>query len=414
MSVAAPTYNRGFVPDTAYAERSRRRGRAGGRALFALVAALVAHVGGVAIFSATAPRLDDAGRGMPAPPATTASDEAPLEISTLVDALDRPDPRTPEEQRREAREKKEEDELRGQVVDIARPAIEQRPESAKFAAEYDSTVDRETRGPRGRDKAGAAAAIPASPLSAAPVAKSAGGGGKAGQPGPLHVDKAVERRSGASGSDGLSPAVDGDSPRQTGQGEQVASEARATRHAALVPPGQDGAQGDGLAGEQGRGASVPKPNLVPNREMLQHAIGAGPGSVDYLKDIDDGDATALNAKKTKFASFFNRLKNAVAQEWNPAAVYVQNDPSGNVYGVKDRVTVLRVVLEPDGRLVDTHIIQSSGVGFLDDEAVSAFKKAQPFANPPAGLVGSNGQIQFTFGFIFELSGKTGFKVYKYR
>ena len=68
--------------------------------------------------------------------------------------------------------------------------------------------------------------------------------------------------------------------------------------------------------------------------------------MDYLHDLDDGESTALNAKKWMHAPFFNRLKEAVAEEWHPDLVYLRHDPSGNVYGAKDRVSVLRVTLKP--------------------------------------------------------------------
>jgi TonB family protein len=147
--------------------------------------------------------------------------------------------------------------------------------------------------------------------------------------------------------------------------------------------------------------------------MLARAIGKGGGTQDYLKDVDDGDATALNSKKWNFAGFFNRVKRAVADEWHPELVYVQHDPNGNVYGVKDRVTVLRIHLNPDGKLAGWNVMQSSGVDFLDDEAIEAFKKAAPFPNPPKALVDPDGKIHFNFAFIFELSGRGSLKVYKY-
>jgi TonB family protein len=92
---------------------------------------------------------------------------------------------------------------------------------------------------------------------------------------------------------------------------------------------------------------------------------------------------------------------------------MRHDPSGNIYGVKDRVTVLRVHLKPDGRVASVEVLNPSGVDFLDDEAVGAFKRAQPFPNPPQQLVEADGQIHFKFAFIFELSGKTSFKVFRY-
>jgi TonB family protein len=176
--------------------------------------------------------------------------------------------------------------------------------------------------------------------------------------------------------------------------------------------GEEGSTG-GVPGAPGS-RTAPHPNLQATAEMLQRAIGKGAGSMDYLKDVDDGDSTALNSKRWKHAPFFNRVKRAVANEWHPEMVYVRHDPSGNVYGVKDRVTVLRVHLSPDGKLAAWTVLQSSGVDFLDDEAIDAFRKAQPFPNPPKDLIESDGQVHFNFAFIFELSGHTSFKVFKYQ
>ena len=58
------------------------------------------------------------------------------------------------------------------------------------------------------------------------------------------------------------------------------------------------------------------PNLKPTQEVLERALGGG--NVDHLDDVDNGDETALNAKRWIHASFFNRLKRQVAQNWDPA------------------------------------------------------------------------------------------------
>src|SRR2546426_9258391 len=42
---------------------------------------------------------------------------------------------------------------------------------------------------------------------------------------------------------------------------------------------------------------------------------------------------------------------------HPDTVYVRHDPSGNIYGVKDRVTVLRVNLKPDGRIATVDVLR---------------------------------------------------------
>lgn len=323
--------------------------------------------------------------------------EEPLQIEQLMTQLDRPEEQT----REEAERKKEEEKTKaeGQVVDIARPAIEQRPDEARFLAEYDSTVQKQQRGKAGREQAGAeqptvAAAQPQPPSQAQKAAKAA-----PAVPGPQ------DPRARQPGLAMRSPAQAQVEP--SGSMEELAPDGSAPRR---LPGEQALPQGGGRPG--GR-PSEARPNLLPSLDALSKVIGQGAGSPDYLKDIDDGDSTALSAKKWKFASFFNRVKSAVSDQWHPDTVYLRHDPSGNIYGVKDRVTMLRVHLKPDGRVASLEVLKASGVDFLDDEATSAFKRAQPFPNPPAQLVESDGQIHFNFAFIFELSGKTSFKVFRY-
>jgi TonB family protein len=353
--------------------------------------------------------------------ASAADDDRPIEIQTIVNQLDRPEERTLEEKRREEEAKKEEEakDPHGQVVDIARPLVEERPDKADYVSEYDSKVEQQTKGPSGRDRAGAPKAPPsAGEQSPAPSANAAPPplpegrpDARPGRPGPLAM-REPERPAGAARARGLG----GEEARQP-DGELVPPGQRAAgeRDPARRPSGPNGEDGTGgVPGAPRSDSSTGRPNLVASRDMLERAIGKGAGSMDYLKDVDDGESTALNAKKWKHAPFFNRVKRAVANEWHPEVVYVQHDPSGNVYGVKDRVTVLRVHLLPDGKLAAWTVLQSSGVDFLDDEAIDAFRKAGPFPNPPRDLVETDGQIHFNFAFIFELSGHTSFKVFKYQ
>jgi TonB family protein len=70
------------------------------------------------------------------------------------------------------------------------------------------------------------------------------------------------------------------------------------------------------------------------------------------------------------------------------------------------MTVLAITLRPDGSLADSFVQKSSGFDELDQEAMKAFEKAQPFSNPPAALV-ENGAIRFTFGFTVTNEGFGG-------
>jgi TonB family protein len=60
------------------------------------------------------------------------------------------------------------------------------------------------------------------------------------------------------------------------------------------------------------------------------------------------------------------------------------------------------------------VADKSGVSFLDDEAINAFRLAQPFPNPPQGLVDENQLITFHFGFHFEIGDRANWKIFRAR
>lgn len=319
--------------------------------------------------------------------------DQPLEVESLIENLERP----PELSEAEKKQKEEEErkDQKGQVVDIAKPAIEQRPDDARFLAEYESRVLREQKGAVGKGQGGAsqpAAALPPPARVSAPSKPTPAGG----PPNPALAMRGPmgTKLPGPSGDAAPLQTIgpDGDLRHQAGAGQ-------------VRPPETPGGGALSANGKQ--------PTLIPSQKMLEQALGIGAGSPDFLEDMEDGDSTSLNAKKWKFAAFFNRIKRAVAQEWHPDELLSRHDPSGHIYGASDRTTVLKVRLQPDGRIADLEVARPSGVDFLDDEAMSAFRRAQPYDNPPSGLVDSDGFIRFRFGFIVQLSGRTSFKFYKY-
>ena len=397
------------------------------RAAVATVLAFVLHGGLLATFAAyyEPPRR--------LPPALASAKEAdsdsqaePIEISELIEELQRPDNKTAEEKQREVDKKKEEEDKTppGQVVDIAKPALEQRPDKADFLAEHDSKVDKQTKGKAGSGEAGGKTQpVPPAVSLQKPDPRKANeaadqplpqGGGKAGgRPGPLAMRDLGQpsRDDPKRKKPGHEPEVEAKSEGEFTRSGSGGAPQKVRDKPAEAGQAQDGPVGMPMPPSTASGKQL---NLQPTQEALSRAIGMGPGSVDYLRDVDDGDATALNAKKWKHAPFFNRVKRAVAQEWHPDMVYIRNDPRGNVWGVKDRVTVLRVRLDGNGKLLGSAIMQSSGVSMLDEEAQDAFKRAAPFPNPPRDLIGGNNEIQFNFGFIFELSGRSNVKFFKYQ
>lgn len=137
--------------------------------------------------------------------------------------------------------------------------------------------------------------------------------------------------------------------------------------------------------------------------QVDPAALSGAGSDDALLKIKNtGAVTLLNSRKFKYWDFFNRVKKEVKKHWHPDKVYTQRDPNGNIYALRNRLTVLKIILGKDGDIEKIVLLKKSGLKFLDQEATNAFELAASFPNPPKGLFDENGKIKFNFGFYFEM------------
>lgn len=170
-------------------------------------------------------------------------------------------------------------------------------------------------------------------------------------------------------------------------------------------------------GKKGASDGVDRPvptltALMPNLGTLSRISGSP--SVDHVEGLAEGEGTFLNTKEFKYATFFYRVRDSVYDHWAGALAqeYRRRDPTGNIYGNKDRSTLLRVELSRSGELDDVKVEQSSGVDFLDSVAVDAFRKAQPFPNPPGAIADDDGHIRFNFTFVVTMSGQAGFNLFR--
>lgn len=290
------------------------------------------------------------------------------------------------------------DDLKGQVVETARPENERRPVKTQYLGRYDMTVDKEQ--------------------------KSKGHKRKGRELGKHVIDKPSRIQSPTSKSKKPTKLAAGvmktDRPRKA-----KASEKKAAGDAALVPGTKQAADGralrDGAGSLPGGGSPLPKqerPSVVrgSQSDMLLpatstsnivhniQALAGNPGSDDYLPDVDaEGSTNLLNTRKFRYWDFFQRVRERVRTEWDPGGAWRSRDPTGRRYGVRDRLTVLRVRLQPNGSLKDVRVAKQSGLGFLDEEARRAFAAAGPYPNPPVGLLNERGEVEFQFGFMFEIS-----------
>ncbi|MEO8551341.1 MAG: hypothetical protein ABI678_15265 [Kofleriaceae bacterium] len=293
-----------------------------------------------------------------------------------------------------------------QVVENVKPDQDQAPDNARFLAEYNTKVDKQSVA-RGTAKESIVAKSKPAELQAKQDPKEASVQEHTDRPPAPHPSKAPD----VPGS--LAMRAPGpQTPSQEQQDEKVRGSTTGAS-GSLAFDGYVPRKGNGAIeqqqrerselprGQSGAGGGAPDtPNLKPTSDVLERALGGG--NVDHMDDVDNGDETALSAKRWIYASFFNRMKRQVAQNWDPATVWRRSDPTGQVFGFKTRVTEVRVSLAANGALSKIVVTAPCGVPDLDEEALRAFHAAAPFVNTPKELAGSDGLVTFAFSFYFEI------------
>jgi len=299
----------------------------------------------------------------------------------------------------------------GQVVDVAPSKNTTPPKDSRFVSEHDSTVEKETRSRHAAAGYQNTLPKPSQPNPSQPPppevrqqARNEAGGGRAGS----HAATPPGAGKPAGGRPSV-PDLPGHQRlalRLDPRGDLQLHDPRLPSHGQNTPFSPPGAQSN--AGEAGRGNEGPGEGagkgaplqLRPSASNYDHLSG-GPAP-DKLEGVEEGEGTYLNTREWKYASYFNRIKQAVAMQWRPTDSLRSRDPTGERFAYKDRVTVVSVTLDAAGALKDVQVQRSSGVDFLDATALDAFRKAQPFVNPPRGLANDRGEIPFVFGFYLEV------------
>lgn len=348
--------------------RRRRASRAGWRIAAALLVSLAVNVAvlrGVHV-DFLEMRLQ-AGQARPVALAPLSREQWEANRRTLAAPPEPAAPRTPP----------------GILVEV--PALEAgerpaKPPSGRFVSDRDNVVERETQS-RFRGNFQKFAPTPVEPRAGPAAARAPAPGGAAGAEG-----KGEARRPGAPGRKG-----DGGREEKVAMALDPEGLPRRERPAPPGPPGQQGQEGEG-----GRETPGPGPLLAPSAAFYESMRGPTNRRLD---DVEYGEGTFLNTREWKFAGYFNRMREALAGQWDPFTPLRARDSTGERFLYKDWTTVLSVTLDARGSLSDVHVLRSSGLDFFDRTAVEAMQKAQPFLNPPRDLPDSQGLIRFHFGFI---------------
>jgi TonB family protein len=122
--------------------------------------------------------------------------------------------------------------------------------------------------------------------------------------------------------------------------------------------------------------------------------------MDGYREAEEGDSTSLASREFRFATFLNQMRNAIGAIWYPSveAAIRERDPQGRSVFYRERTVVLYLTLGPSGELRGVSIRESSQVSFVDEVAMSAVRKAQPFSNPPRAMFGPEGEVRVPFAF----------------
>lgn len=259
---------------------------------------------------------------------------------------------TPEEEEPEPLDEPEVERPDGQIVEIAPPEVEERPEDSDYLAEYDRVVPEETRSERFEVNPEVLARVHSEEQKAEQEDR---------------IDLNVEKQS-------------------TG----------ATVGNHRFDPNRDGAL-----------ASLPSPWQLTNKEGPQDPVPSattqatlsGAPQNDLLNERV-GEAVDLNTTKYPYAGYIDRIRRQVNYWWQQN---LDNLPSSVRLSRAQYTTEVEVILNADGALELIEVSDGSGSAELDDAVVRAFRLASPFDNPPEGLIEKDGRVYLPeFGFTVQL------------
>lgn len=132
--------------------------------------------------------------------------------------------------------------------------------------------------------------------------------------------------------------------------------------------------------------------------------GEASATNDHLKKVETGIETMLNSREFVYYTYYQRIRSQLRQYWEPSIRAKVNKifaQGRSIASTKDHVTRVVIVLNNAGTLVKVQVVGESGVTDLDDAAVEAFRAAEPFPNPPKGMIEADGNIRIQWDFILE-------------
>ena len=152
----------------------------------------------------------------------------------------------------------------------------------------------------------------------------------------------------------------------------------------------------------------PQFSMTPKAENLEVTkVGKSSQTSDHLKDVNKGLQTLLSTREFVYYSYYQRIREKIRQQWEPRIrqkVRKVFASGRSIASARDRITQVIIILNEAGNLENVQVIGESGVSDLDEAAIEAFRAAEPFPNPPNGIVENDGKIRIRWDFVLEARG----------
>jgi outer membrane biosynthesis protein TonB len=145
----------------------------------------------------------------------------------------------------------------------------------------------------------------------------------------------------------------------------------------------------------------PQPPKQQSREPQSPATAGPEGGAQAIpdKELPVGSENILNAQESVYYSFFARLYDAIGPLWQSR---IRGVPYHRRVNSGEYSTVVDVVLDQSGNLVEVRRIQSSGIEEFDLAVDESWKKIGNFPNPPRGLLDQEGKVHTGWTFTVQV------------
>ena len=249
------------------------------------------------------------------------------------------------------RNKEEDNHEKGQIVELPKPLVEERPKEADYLAEQAHTVEKETRSEKFT-------------MNPEVIAE------EYSEEKQLQFEEAIDVN-----------ATEASSGAKTGN-----HRFKPNRDGALfsLPSQYSFTNKDGLD----------KPTLASS---TSENLSGAPSNDRLLEERSN--RTQLNAHAYKYASYMNQIRRLVNFFWQQNLDNLSGPLHKNRYE-----TVVSVEISENGELLSIEILAESGNTNVDQCVTKAFKAAGPFPAPPELLVKNGTVILPDFGFELQVGG----------